>query len=59
MGTALLAGVAAGVIPGFDVIDTWLGPVTTHQPDPKNAEIYDRNYQVYRGLYPRLKDLMG
>ena len=58
LGTALLAGVASGLLRGFDSVHDWLGQVITHQPDPKKSAIYDRNYQVYQGLYPRLSDLM-
>jgi xylulokinase len=59
LGTALLAGVACGALPGFEVIDSWLGPVTTILPQPETAAVYQRGFDTYRQLYSRLKDLMG
>ena len=58
LGTATLAGVASGLLSGFDSIQNWLGPVTSHHPDSAHAVAYDQCYKVYRQLYPRLKDLM-
>lgn len=58
LGTALLAGVASGQLPGFETIDSWLGPVASHHPDPYQAAVYDQRYAVYSQLYGRLKDLM-
>ena len=31
----------------------------THEPDPKNREVYDRNYETYLKLYDHLKDIMA
>ena len=58
LGTALLAGVACGALPGFEAIDSWLGPATTRQPRPETAAVYAQRFDTYRQLYGRLKDLM-
>ncbi len=58
LGTALLAGVACGALPGFQAIDTWLGPVTTVQPQSEFVDLYERGFHTYSQLYGRLKDLM-
>jgi xylulokinase len=58
LGTALLAGVACGALPGFEAIDSWLGPATTLQPRPETAALYGCRFDTYGQLYGRLKDLM-
>lgn len=57
LGTACLAGVASGLLSGFEELDRWLGPVHHHQPDPAFKDVYDRNYTVFKQLYDRVKDL--
>jgi xylulokinase len=57
LGTALLAGVACGQLPGFEAIESWLGPVTILQPIPDRKPTYERLFSIYSQLYDRLKDL--
>jgi len=57
LGTALLAGVACGEVPGFEAVESWLGPATIHDPLPERKMVYDRYYSVYNQLYDRLRDL--
>lgn len=57
-GSAYLAGMAAGVLESsfFDK------PADSGQkvvrPDPANEAVYDKHYQIYRSLYPKVADEM-
>jgi xylulokinase len=56
-GAALLAGVGAGAWP--DVVSACRSTIKlTSQtlPDPQMVEVYHRSYELYRELYPALKD---
>jgi xylulokinase len=54
-GAALCAGVGAGAWPSLDVACAETIHVTGHtSPDPAQAEVYQRQYALYRGLYPAL-----
>lgn len=53
-GDALLAGLAAGVVPPGT---RWNRPVQILEPDPSVAARYDELYRVYRELYPATKAL--
>ena len=56
-GAAILAGVGAGVYSSIEEATDRLIRITSHtQPIPENAAIYDQYYQVYRALYPALKE---
>jgi xylulokinase len=57
MGAAIVAALACGELSGYDSIPEWFSPAVEVNPDPKNAAVYDRNYQVFQSLYPRVKDL--
>jgi xylulokinase len=51
-GDAFLAGLAAGIIPSLDVLDsTWVRIQRTVQPDAARGELYRDYYAVYRRLY--------
>jgi len=58
LGAALLAGVASGV---FGSVEEACGMAVsrgeTVEPDPGNARPYKRSYEVFRALYPALKDI--
>jgi xylulokinase len=57
-GVALLAGVGSGVwgsVP--EACRATLRVVDRLAPDPQRAALYDRYYQIYRALYPALKDI--
>ena len=56
-GAAILAGVGAGVYSSIEEATDELIRITSRtQPIPENVSIYDRYYQVYRALYPALKE---
>jgi xylulokinase len=54
-GAALCAGVGAGAWSSLDVACAETIHVTGHtSPDPAQVEVYQRQYALYRGLYPAL-----
>jgi xylulokinase len=56
-GAALLAGVGAGVYPDVAAAcDQTLREGSRTLPDPARQATYERYYQVYRALYPALKE---
>jgi xylulokinase len=57
-GDAFLAALAIGDV-GADAIQRWNPAVSQITPDPANAEVYRRQYGVFRELYPRTRDLMA
>ena len=58
-GAALLASVGSGQ---FEDVETacriWIRNTETIEPG-QNAKIYQKNYSIYRGLYPKLKEAFG
>jgi xylulokinase len=55
-GAALLAGVALGVWPSVEqACDTCVQVISKTEPIPAHTAYYERCYQEYRALYPRLK----
>ena len=56
LGAAFIAGEAHGLIKP-EAIDDFLSQKIISYPNPDNYSVYDRRYEVYRELYPRLKDL--
>ncbi len=55
-GTALLAGVGAGIWPNVEAAADAVIKVTgSTTPDDETREAYDAHYRLYRGLYPALK----
>lgn len=58
MGDAVVAAVAAGIYPSLEAaVAAMVTYGQSYQPDPANAAGYDALYQVYRKLYPQLRDL--
>lgn len=57
LGVAILAGVGAGVYPSVeDACERVIKTVTSQKPIIANSEIYNKYYEVYKQLYPALKD---
>jgi xylulokinase len=56
-GDAFLAALAMGDVVAND-IDRWNPVAAEIDADPANAEVYRRQYSVYRGVYERTRDLM-
>jgi sugar (pentulose or hexulose) kinase len=55
-GDCLLAGVGAGLIPGFDMIREKTEHIDPMQPDAGTHALYMDYFQVYKRLYAALKD---
>lgn len=59
-GAALLAGVGTGIYPGVEeACAAAIARVETTAPDPARGEIYRRQYEIYRRLYPALAPLFA
>ncbi|WP_460464708.1 FGGY-family carbohydrate kinase [Arthrobacter pigmenti] len=54
-GDALMAAIGTGAVRADTV---WAEPHHTVEPNPENAEIYDRMFAAYSGLYPAIRDQM-
>lgn len=50
IGSAFLAGLAAGVLSGSD-LQGWQSPAALVEPDPTNRPVHDRQYGLFRRLY--------
>ena len=58
-GAALLASVGSGQFKDVDTAcRTWIRNTETIDPG-QNAKIYQKNYTIYQGLYPKLKETFG
>lgn len=56
-GASLMAAVGAGIFSTVkDACKKWIKIKDKVTPDPDNTKIYEIAYQVYRGLYGKLKD---
>jgi L-ribulokinase len=55
-GSALFGAVAAGVFGGIGeaIAATRPGTACSYEPDPRAADVYDRVYEIHRGLYETL-----
>lgn len=59
LGAAMLAGVGTGFYSSYDeAVSLTVHETRHHQPDSKKKQAYDKNYEIYRKLYPALKQLM-
>ena len=57
-GDAFLAALAIGAVSRSDIA-RWNPPEGTIRPRPRHAEIYRRQYSVFRRLYTQTRDLMA
>ena len=58
LGAAILAGVGAGMYRDFhEGVKKTVKVLRTHEPDASTFPVYEKNYQMYRNLYARLKTL--
>ena len=57
-GAAVLAGVGAGVFASYEeAVAGSIQHTRRHDPDPSKAEVYAEQYEIYRKLYPALKNM--
>ena len=57
LGAAMLAGVAAGVWRDLDEASAAIEVTATVEPRPETRAIYDRQFALFRDLYPALRPL--
>ena len=59
LGAAILAGVGTGQYKSFkQAVDRTVKIKSTHEPDLKNHEIYEKYYELYLEIYNNLKETM-
>ena len=56
-GAVLVAGVGAGLWKNLNEAVQVIHPETECHPDPKNQPGYRKSYEIYKKLYPALKDV--
>ncbi len=57
LGAAILAGVGAGLYPSVrQACDSMIHVASSQEPNMQNAPLYAERYEVYRTLYPAMKD---
>ena len=56
-GDAFLAALAVGDV-SREAINTWNPAASRIEPEPANADLYKRRYDMFRAFYGRTKDLM-
>jgi xylulokinase len=55
LGAAMLACAAHRKASPRDLVDTWIKPQSTVDPNPRRAAAYDERFAAYRKLYPAMK----
>lgn len=55
-GDAILAGVASGALPGFDVARGWTEYVEPLEPNPRTHRIYEEYFSLYKRLYGHTRE---
>lgn len=55
-GNAILAGVATGWLPGYEVAKEWADYVDYLEPDPKNSDMYMKIFEIYQSIYRHLQE---
>ncbi|MGI6116242.1 xylulokinase [Luoshenia tenuis] len=57
LGAAILAGVGCGAYAGFDeAVQRCVRIQRVHEPDGQTHDRYGQYFEIYQGLYPKLKD---
>jgi sugar (pentulose or hexulose) kinase len=55
MGAAILAAHGVGLVTAEEVRRGWVTLVPRAKPRPETAAVYDRLFEIYKGLYPAIK----
>ena len=58
LGDAFLAGYGTGVFEDVERVEAEIEITGTTEPDPEVGRVYDDYYEVYRDLYPQVRDSM-
>ena len=56
VGNAVAAGVGVGIYKDYDVVKDWVELGEHSVPNPENTARYRKLYDIYRDLYPALKE---
>ena len=56
LGVAFVAGMSIGMFSSWDQITSFLTDYKLYKPNPEAVNIYNKAYEVYRRLYPELKE---
>ena len=51
VGAAMVAGIGLGVIPSLAEAGSFVSVTATYEPDPKNRDVYEKNYRVFKKLH--------
>jgi len=58
LGAAILGGTAAGIFDNAaEAIKEYLQIKKTYHPDPENQKLFEERYQIYKKLYPAIKEI--
>ncbi|OUM97616.1 MAG: hypothetical protein BAA02_08050 [Paenibacillaceae bacterium ZCTH02-B3] len=55
VGDAIVAGVGVGALNGYEVVNDWITVSERHEPQANNVRLYEQLYEIYAGLYPKLR----
>jgi len=56
VGNAVAAGVGVGIYKNYDMVKDWVELGEHSVPNPENTARYRKLYEIYRDLYPALKE---
>ena len=59
MGAAVIGGVGAGLLPGFEVINRFIKVVDSAEPNPENQKRYRQMQPIFEQTYLSLKEVYG
>lgn len=57
VGDAVIAGVATGLLPGYEKAREWCVYRDAYLPDARPRDVYEKGYARYRALYPAVKGI--
>lgn len=57
VGAAMLVGIGRGLIPSIDKVKDFVRVKEVFTPNAENKALYDKNYKVFKSLYPTNKKL--
>ena len=57
VGAAMLVGIGRGLIPSIDKVKDFVKVKEVFTPNAENKAVYDKNYRVFKSIYPTNKKL--
>jgi xylulokinase len=59
LGAAIMAGVGTGVFPSYAAgVEAMVSLERTFEPNPRQQQLYESRFAIYRRLWPLLKDYL-